>query len=221
MLMISTRDLSQLPDIDHLQALMQSLAMLDAILSPEWEYRYYSFDAHWDAGEAMASMRDGSGDEMFALFNSAGAIVKGFAHESPMSPYIKNPPTVWPGVLDGVPAAFADFLNEPAFSMSDTTFCIWRTYDGSAWQLGDIEFPEKEDPDGSEDLLAMLDGNPQTYQTWAEYYYERPVSLSAITRIYEHHPLTEGLIAEFNPSLSVRKLVQDIQDIAYPQEGAR
>ncbi len=43
--MISTRDLSQLPDVDPLRRLMQSLAMLDAILSPDWELRYYSFNA--------------------------------------------------------------------------------------------------------------------------------------------------------------------------------
>jgi hypothetical protein len=42
--MISTRDLSHLPDIDHLKSLSQSLAMLDAILCPEWEYRYYSLE---------------------------------------------------------------------------------------------------------------------------------------------------------------------------------
>jgi hypothetical protein len=35
---VSTRHLSNLPDIDNLRRLCQSLAMLDAILSPEWEY---------------------------------------------------------------------------------------------------------------------------------------------------------------------------------------
>jgi hypothetical protein len=219
--MISTRDLSQLPDIDRLKALMQSLAMLDAILSPDWEYRYHSFNAHWDAGKILASMRDGSGDELFALFTTAGAVLKGFAHESPMNPYSKNPPTVWPGVLDRVPAAFANFRDEPAFSLSDTTFCVWRTYDDTAWQRGDIEFPEGKDPDGSINLLAMLDGNPRTYQAWAEYYYERPVSLSAVIRIYDHHLLTEELIAELNPNVSVQELAQDIQDIAYGQKRAR
>lgn len=43
--MISSRDLSGLPDVPALRRLMQSLAMLDAILSPEWEYRYFSFNS--------------------------------------------------------------------------------------------------------------------------------------------------------------------------------
>ncbi len=70
-----TRDLSTMPEIDDHSMLAlkelgsRSLAMLDAIMSPEWEYRYFSFNANWDAslGERMASMRNGSGDEYFAI----------------------------------------------------------------------------------------------------------------------------------------------------------
>jgi hypothetical protein len=214
--MISTRDLSQLPDIDHLKALTQSLAVLDAILSSAWEYRYYSFNAHWAADRSVASMRDGSGDEMFAIFAPAGAIVKGFAHESPMSPHSKNPPTVWPGVLDAVPSVLAGLLADPAFSTLDATFCIRRTRDSAAWQRGTIEFPEGKDPDGSEDLLAILDGNPRTYQAWAECYFERSVSLPAVVHIYEHRPLSEEIIAALNPNVSMRELAQDLEEIAYP-----
>ncbi len=119
------RNLSLLPDIDRLKALMQSLALLDAILCPAWEYRYYSFNAHWDTHEVMGSMRNGSGDDLFALFTPEGAMLKGFVHEAPMSPYAFDPPHVWPGVLDQVPDRFASFLREPAFKIADTTFCIW------------------------------------------------------------------------------------------------
>ncbi|WP_249930709.1 hypothetical protein [Paenibacillus polymyxa] len=45
---------------------------------PEWEYRYYSYNAHWDENEQMASMRDGEGDHYFALFQPTGLIIKGF-----------------------------------------------------------------------------------------------------------------------------------------------
>lgn len=122
--MPSSRNLTRLPGIDRLRALCQSLALLDAILCPDWEGRYYSFNARWTPGCAMASMRDGQGDAYFLLFSAAGAALKGFAHESPMSPYRVDPPRVWPGVLDDVPSAFADFLAEPAFSMQDTTFFL-------------------------------------------------------------------------------------------------
>lgn len=48
----------QLPTVADLRDRCRSLAMLDAILSPDWESRYYSFNAGWADGEEMASMRN-------------------------------------------------------------------------------------------------------------------------------------------------------------------
>ncbi len=45
--MVSSITLNNLPDIESLRRLSQSVAMLDAILSPEWVYRYYSFNSKW------------------------------------------------------------------------------------------------------------------------------------------------------------------------------
>jgi hypothetical protein len=215
--MISTRNLSQLPDIAGLIKLTKSLAMLDAIMMPEWQYRYYSFNSVWDTGEQMASMRDGSGDEWFCLFSSAGAALKGFDHESEMSPWANDDHTVWKGVLDQVPVVFTRFLNEPAFSMQDTTFCIWRTNQDSDWRVGKIEFPDAaDDPDGSEGLLSILDGNPETYRQWAEEYYEKPVSLSAVQRLYQHESLTTQLVKELNPEIEFDAILADAAQIGYP-----
>ena len=215
--MFSTRDLSLLPDINNLKLLSQALAMLDAILEPDWDMRYYSFNAHWETDEAMASMRDGSGDDYFILFNPTGAILKGFAHESMMSPYQSTPPRVWPGVLDNVPEIFSAFLLEPAFTVSDTTFCIWRTQHDASWQQGNIQFPDAVDPNGSADLhlLAILDGNPQTYQQWAEGYYERLVNLSAVTQIYEHRPLSQEIVKLLNAGTSLSDVADDAKEIGY------
>jgi hypothetical protein len=117
--MISTRDLSRLPGIEPLRKLAQSLAMLDAIVWRDWEDRYYSFNRRWGAGEQMASMRDGSGDNWFCVFAAPGALFKGFAHESAMSPWRAQPPKIWPGVLESVPAAFGAFLTQPAVVMAE------------------------------------------------------------------------------------------------------
>lgn len=217
--MVSKNGLSVLPDIESLKRLSQSLAMLDAIMSPEWESRYYSFNSKWGEGEMMASMRDGSGDEYFILFKSHGAIMKGFAHESPMSPYATEPGEPWVGVLDAVPDEFKDFLSEPAFSIEDTTFCIWRKYTDSSWQVGRIDYPEGDDPDGSEDLLSLLDGQPSTYKDFAEVYYEREVDLAAVKYIYQHKVLTSEIIATLNADVSLGELKSDIEEIAYPNSA--
>jgi len=145
--MISTRDLPRLPDVDGLRRLLQAMAILDAILSPEWQFRFYSFNSRWTRGEQMGSMRNGQGDDFFALFNAHGCFLKGFAHEAPMSPYRDDgSKRLWSGLIESVPVEFARCLRQPAFSMEDTTFCIWRRYGDSSWQRGEIEFPRGPDP---------------------------------------------------------------------------
>ena len=193
--------------------------MLDAIMSPEWEDRCYSFNSKWGGGEMMASMRDGLGDEYFILFTAHGAIMKGFAHESPMSPYATESGKPWPGVLDEVPSAFQQFLSEPAFTIGDVTFCIWRRNADSVWQVGSIDYPDGNDPDGSEDLLAILDGSPSAYKEFAEEYYEREVQLSAVEYIYQQKPLTTDAVAALNAELSLDELKADVDEIGY-RDGA-
>jgi hypothetical protein len=164
----------------------------------------------------MASMRDGSGDEYFILFNPHGVIVKGFAHESPMSPYATESGKPWAGVLDDAPDEFKNFLSEPAFSIGDTTFCIWRRYTDSSWQVGSIDYPEGGDPDGSEDLLSILDGQPSAYKEFAEYYYEKEIDLSAVEHIYQHRALTPEIVAALNADVSLGGLKSDVKEIGYP-----
>jgi hypothetical protein len=217
---ISTRDLSQLPSIDRLEKLAQSIAMLDAIVSPDWEYRYFSFNAAWDTSlkERMASMRNGSGDEYFLIFSPHGAILKGFDHEAPMSPWKREPVAVWPGVLDGVPDAFASFLAEPAFSMGDCTFCIWREPSDEHWQHGPVTFPESDtdDPDGSKGLLCMFDAKPETYVDFAAEYFEKTLDIGAVRKIYAHETLTPLLATELNPQASWECAAKDAGEIHYP-----
>jgi hypothetical protein len=212
-----------LPDVDRLKALLQSMALLDAILQPEWEFRYYSFNSVWATGEQLGSMRNGQGDDFFALFNTAGCWLKGFAHEAPMTPYRAELKRVWPGVLEGVPDEFAHCLRQPAFNVEDTTFCVWRRYIDADWQRGPAEYPAGHpDPDGSEYLLSPLDGRPETYREWAERYFSRSRStlpVEPVLHIYEHRPLTTELIRQLNLELSIEELQADIEEIGYPAGG--
>ncbi|OAI16623.1 hypothetical protein A1359_07200 [Methylomonas lenta] len=215
--MISTRDLENLPKPDALRSLLQALALLDAILEEEWQYRYYSFNSKWSATEQMGSMRNGSGDDFFAIFDSAGCFLRGFAHESAMTPWRETPPTIWPGVLEEVPPQFENSLKEPAFHMEDTTFCIWSLASDSAWSRGSIEFPANEDdPDGSLWMLSALDGNPTTYQLFAKEYFELDVGLDAITRVFAQEPLSVELLQAFPSSRNLQDVIADAEEIGYP-----
>jgi hypothetical protein len=215
--MISTRDLSGLPDVDTLRRLMQSLAMLDAILSPEWQYRYFSFNNHWAPGEQIGSMRNGQGDHYFSLFNAAGCWLKGYDHESSMTPSAENPPKVAVGILDGVPWEFASCMAEPAFVVDETTFCIWRRYGDQQWQCGPVPLTKANpNQDGSAGLLCYLDGLPRTYQEWAEAYYGREVPLSAVEWVYARRPLHQRVVGELNPAIGPADLDAELDQIGYP-----
>lgn len=174
-----------LPDVEELKRLCQSLAVLDAILCPEWEYRYFSFNASWAPGEMLASMRNGEGDDFLVLWNRHGAILKDFVHSSPMA---EGCP--WPGVLDAAPAGFEGFLNEPAFSRYQTTFCLWRGVGDADWSVGEIDYPDHSDPDGSGKLLRFLDGEPETYRRWGEECFGTRLDPNAIEHVYRHGPLS-------------------------------
>jgi hypothetical protein len=214
--MISTRNLGGLPDIPGFRRLTRGLAMLDAILSPEWERRYYSFDSQWADGEMMASMRNGSGDYWFALLTSAGVALHGLAHEYPT--FRHNSP--WPGIFDSLPREFhANFLREPAFDTANSTFCIWRRATDDAWSSGAVHLPPGDDPDGSAWLLTVLAGEPEEYVQFAAEYYEREIDLADVAAVYRHAALTEALVKRLNPEVGLESLAADIVEIGYPEAG--
>jgi hypothetical protein len=164
----------------------------------------------------MASMRNGSGDEYFILFNEHGAAMKGFDHESAMSPWRADGERIWPGMYDRVPAEFSSFLNEPAFSMNEVTFCIWRRYGDSQWHCGVEQFPPGEDPDGSARMLKILGADPRTYKEFALDYYETDLPLPALEHVYRLEPLTGEIVNALNGALSLEAIRADAAEIGYP-----
>lgn len=195
--------------------------MAEAILSPGWSNRYYSFGAHWSESEEVASMRNGSGGEYSIVFSPAGAYVRVFDHESPMSPYGND--GLWPGVIDEVPEVFRSCVLEPAFCdenrMPVVTACLWRETEDDRWHAGTIDFPEGDpDPDGAQWMLALLtEGSPDAYRKFAEDYYEIPVDSAAVEHIFALRPLTLAVVAALNPDISICDLAADIAAIGYPR----
>jgi len=201
---------NNLPSIMDLRRLTQSLAILDAIISPEWQDRYYSFNCQWSANEEMASMRDGSGDDWFLLFSPAGAALKGFAHELVIEDKFAEQ------IQAEVPKSFSSFLQEPAFSMQYATFCYWCLANENIWK----SVPSSDTDDGSTELLELLVAGPSAYKEWAEYYYEIPVPIEVVTAIYEHAPLTESTILALNPDAELSYTFSQAEEIGYPIQRA-
>jgi len=215
--MISTKNLKELKDTDSLKRLLKSLAVLDLIMSPEWDSRYYSYNSKWSDEEEMGSMRNGCGDEFFVLFTKDGCFLKGFDHESEMSSWSTPEQKPWPGIYNGVPEVLESALSEPAFSTNNVSFCYWRLTNDKTWSRGDFELPSSDDPDGAEYLLNILDGSPSSYQEYAEEYFEEDIPLSPIREIYSHKPITAKTLEYLNPEITLESIQQELEEIGYPE----
>jgi hypothetical protein len=202
-----------LPDITSLRRRSQALAMLDAIVSPEWEDRYYSFNASWSETESMGSMRNGSGDDWFILFGGFGVAIKGLAHETT----IAGDKAFASEVQRQVPQTFAPFLAEAAFGMDWLSYCYWRAPEDSSWQR--VVHPDPVlslSEDGSAEYLAPLVEPATSYEDFAKWYYELDIPASAIESIYNHSPLSESLVRSLNPEISLAQAQEAAAEIGYP-----
>ncbi|MBO2458345.1 hypothetical protein [Actinomadura violacea] len=216
-----------LPPIATGRALSQSIAVLDAVLSPDG-YATYTFDRRWGPDQELASMSNGSGDEYSIAFTATGAFVRGFSHESTMSPYGDDDYRPWPGLVESVPAEFAEQVTEPAFSHEGhsgpfftATVCLWRRHEDPCWQVGDIAFPAEEDPDGSAWLFDLLiDGTPEGYCAHASGNFEVSVDAADVRQVFEHRALTADLVRRINPDADLASLAEVLDTIGYPQAAA-
>ncbi|OGX82467.1 hypothetical protein BEN47_18405 [Hymenobacter lapidarius] len=209
--MISTQDYRVLPDAAALKTISKALAVLDAINSPDLEYRYYTYNAVWGESEEVLEMSDGEGDQMLILFRPEGCVINGYldGYEQPDKAQVTR----------GLPASFDDFIFGEPVSSIETTFCLWYT-PAHGWQTGIIEIED----DGSEELLFILDGNPDTYAEWANEYYgedtdRSPMDVAAVAKIYQGETLTRaivlGIVDEMENWL---QLEEDVQAIGYPYD---
>ncbi len=207
--MISTVNYSILPSRDHLQKISKAISVADAILSQDWQDRYYSYQSKWSDNEEFCEMRDGEGGQMLLLFHPQGCVINGMDHEH----YPKNKEKL----TKGLPEIYNDFIfGEPVNSIG-TTFCIWTNEIG-LWQTGELDTFE----DGSKELLYIFDGNPQTYIDWAKEYYEdgftiKPDTLQVIASIYQGKPLTKSMVYSLVDNLDDwEQLIDDLNEINYP-----
>lgn len=212
---------ARLPDLPTLRAWWQSLAALDAIMSPDWDYRYFSFNASWGEQEKMASMRNGSGDDCSVTFTPQGAYLRGFDHEPPLSPWTRTPPSPFPGLLESVPAVLQAAAHEVAWQIDGVTavtVSLWRLADDDRWHAAHAEGEASTLDDGSDWLLEVVDGNPDTYLAFAEEYYEpeQPLDPSVVEHVFALRPLTVGQARRLNPDVDWDSLQSDLAEIGYP-----
>jgi len=192
--------INMLPSQKDIKKIAQSLAVLDMIIMPEWEYRYFSFDAYWDTNEMMSSMRNGEGDEYFILFNTHGTIGKVFTKDKLLSTKEREK------VIQLIPKKFSNFIAEEAFSMENISFCFWSQTE-YLWTsaLINTDLP----------YLKFLSGDPIFYQVWAEEYYERNLNIDAIQSIFNHEPISDSIIEKLNNDIKLEDIITELKEIDY------
>lgn len=213
---VSTRNLSLLPDIEPLRQRMQQMAVLAEIVGIECSPQAYEFHPKWSKNEQMGAYKNGSGDELFVHFTRAGCYINGFAHESTMTSYRTDPPTLWPGLFENIPPQFASSVKEPAFDTPHTTFVIWRLATDKAWQIGPVKFPDHYYGDGSEDLLGMVVMSAAEFAEWLAENYEAEVDPKIVAAVFDHQPLTKSMLAALNPNAELAELVRAVKEVGFP-----
>ncbi|MGF9909103.1 hypothetical protein [Brevibacillus porteri] len=199
---------------DALKQRMLILSALDIVLCQEEWLRRYQFDPEWDENTTFASVSNGSGDDLFILFTPEGVIVKGFDHESEMSPHAREEYEVWPGTYEQVPPALLHRLDDEALTKEEVTFCLWRESTDHVWKTGNVHNPQGLN-DGSDFLLGMIYDNPEDYVEWAEDYYEEKVSLDVVGHIFTNTSITKEMIMELNPEGDQEIVIKELQAIGF------
>ena len=189
-----------LPPPRELERICKGLAALDAMASEDWEYRYYSFDHAWDAKQEhrMASMRNGSGDAWFIVFQPDGVFLKAFWHEHRREDVKK--------IYAGLPPKLRPQLQEPAFTMEDVTFGGW--HDGTSWTFRGNAGPMR-------DQLAILTGDPAKYRTYASDYFEVDLPVDAIAHVLAGKRLDAKLVKRITTERTLADLKGDLAQIGY------
>jgi len=190
--------IEELPSIDDVRRRSQGLALLDAIIMPDWEHRYFSFNCRWSDvdGEMMASMRNGSDDEYFLHFSKNGAVGKAID---------ANPLANSCVFLAQIPKCFSDFKNESAFQVSDAAYYFWRET-GGKW----FSSPEnlKLYPN-----LRFLSSEIIYYHEWAVNYYERDIDFNVLRKVFNTLSINQEQLTVLNSDLILVDLVTDLREI--------
>ena len=162
--MISTKDLSGLPNAERLKNFCKGLATLDIIMvEEEWSFiRHYTYNPAWRKGKEAFFATDGSDQSMIVLFAPEGCVINGV--DSELYDWEAKLPRI-EDLTDGMPPALQKLMGSREVKKMKSTFCVW-TEDGTTWHCNPMD-----GEDASKDLLPLIDGDPQTYVEYGKWFY--------------------------------------------------
>ena len=108
--MISTKDLSGLPNAERLKNFCKGLAALDIIMvEEEWSFiRHYTYDPAWRKGKEAFFATDGSDQSMIVMFAPEGCVINGV--DSELYDWEEKLPRI-EDLTDGMPSALQKLMS--------------------------------------------------------------------------------------------------------------
>lgn len=207
-----------LPTAEKLKEILLSQAALDIILNDEekaWLRLTSFYKNHFNEVD-MAKVDNGAGDHIYFLFSKYGTIIKGFDHESELSPYANDAGEIAQGIYDSVPPELIKLLEDESVERDAVTFCIWRSPNDLLWSKGQVVLPEAGD-DGEGFLLGYIFENANLWLDWAKSYYEEraaKIEVDWIKKVYERN-VTEEIIQMINPGRDINGAMKELKEIGY------
>jgi hypothetical protein len=170
----------------QLKRALQCAVACDALLTSDPLLRTFTWEKNWIDGVDLAMYYSGGGDSAMVFFPASGQVlIKGFDHESEVSPHARDVYAVWPRMYDDVPAALMACLADERAEQDEVTFVYWSE-DGVQWCQGRADIPEDMD-DGSDWLLDMLQMDADDFIDWGRDYFGAKfddVGADAVRRVF-------------------------------------
>ncbi|HLP11261.1 MAG TPA: hypothetical protein VK177_04955 [Flavobacteriales bacterium] len=212
----STEKLEGFHSPSDLKEIMRKLAALEIIFikkEDDW-LRFFHYVKNWVDGVDYAGMDNGSGDNMHMFFTPAGTLIKGFDHESPVSPHAADVYEIRKGMYDGAPDHLMRLLDDPSIEKDDTTFCIWHSHNSQEWEKGPVELKDDED-DGSGWLLGEISATAEAFKDWADDYHEVDSPLETLQKFFAGEKLTDEMILAINPKAEISAVKAELANIGF------
>ena len=209
--MLSTKNLSGLPNVGRLQSFCKGLAALDIImLEEEWSFiRHYTYNPTWRKGKEAFFATDGSDQSMMVIFAPEGCIINGV--DSELYDWEEKLPRI-EDLTEGMPAALQKLMTSREVKKMKSTFCVW-TEDSVTWHCKPMN-----SNDASKDLLSMIDGDPQTYVEYGKWY-PADLPLEAVRQLADGVPVTKEIVTVLNPKrCEWEEIKASLDKIGYPNE---
>lgn len=197
----------------ELQQAFLSWAAIDILLE-EYAYRVYGFIPNWTEELSFGKIDNGSGDELIAVFGKEDCIIKGFDHESALSPHAQEEYKIYDGIYDEAPKELLERLFDPAIEHEHVTFCFWQEA-GNVWQKGATIIPEGED-DGEGFLTSYLHATVKAHSDWIEGYYEVEVEQTMLQHIFDRKVIDREFLERYGFEERAEKIIEELKGVAYP-----